>query len=381
MSDDLLTILRAARRTDRLPDLTGRPIVIFGAGNLGRRLMSGLKAVGLGIEAFADNDRSLWGSSLEAVSVMPPGEAAAKFGKEGVFIVAIWRSGGTPPMRERRRQLEELGCETVVTFAEVFTAFPGEFLPHFLFDRPERLTADQEAIEHAFGLFKEGSSRREFLAQLRLRLRLDFDALGGAVEEEIYFPDGLFELRANEVFVDGGAYTGDTLRRYLHRGGSVFERAWAFEPDPRNFAILEQWVKSLPATIKERITIRSAALGERAGVVRFNATGDDQARAGTGEQVVEVIALDEVQWPRLPTYLKLDIEGFEPAALKGAQRLIQQGRPVLAISAYHSGSHLWDLPNLVDSLVSGYAYYLRPHRMEGWDLVCYAVPAERSVAP
>jgi hypothetical protein len=73
----------------------------------------------------------------------------------------------------------------------------------------------------------------------------------------------------------------------------------------------------------------------------------------------------------------MDIEGAEPDALRGAATLIREKSPLLAISCYHQQDHLWSIPLLIQSLNPDYRFYLRPHDLEGWDLVCYAIPNQR----
>ena len=68
-----------------------------------------------------------------------------------------------------------------------------------------------------------------------------------------------------------------------------------------------------------------------------------------------------------------------PGGRPGARHVIARDRPVIAMCVYHQQPHLWQLPLLVQSMVDGYAYYLRPYNEEGWDLVCYAVPRERAL--
>jgi hypothetical protein len=90
-----------------------------------------------------------------------------------------------------------------------------------------------------------------------------------------------------------------------------------------------------------------------------------------------MVALDEVPLPYKPTYIKMDIEGSELATLAGGQKVIRQSKPVLTISAYHCQDDLWNIPLFIHSLNSEYSFHLRPHMLEGWDLVCYAIPEGR----
>ena len=81
------------------------------------------------------------------------------------------------------------------------------------------------------------------------------------------------------------------------------------------------------------------------------------------------------------TFVKMDIEGSELATLAAAKELIRKHEPILAISAYHQQCDLWNIPLLIRELNADYSFYLRPHVLEGWDLVCYAVPPYRRSTP
>ena len=77
---------------------------------------------------------------------------------------------------------------------------------------------------------------------------------------------------------------------------------------------------------------------------------------------------------RPPTLIKMDIEGAELDALKGARRSIIEGRPVMTISAYHRATDLIDLPDFVLGLDRGYRIGLRHHTEERWDTCLYFLP-------
>ena len=73
------------------------------------------------------------------------------------------------------------------------------------------------------------------------------------------------------------------------------------------------------------------------------------------------------------SFIKMDIEGAEIAALKGAAELIRRRRPDLAICTYHSISDLYEVPLYIHSLVPEYRLYLRHHTPVHYETVCYAV--------
>jgi hypothetical protein len=116
-------------------------------------------------------------------------------------------------------------------------------------------------------------------------------------------------------------------------------------------------------------------------MVRFSAMGTDGSAIGEdGDLDVECVALDEVLHNEAPSYIKMDIEGAELDALAGSRRLIAGQSPVLAICSYHRQSDLWRIPLLIHSYNPDYRFYLRQHLIEGWDVVCYAVPRRRLTA-
>lgn len=80
-----------------------------------------------------------------------------------------------------------------------------------------------------------------------------------------YFED-VYTLLPDEVFVDCGAYSGDTLRDFLEVGGRLKEYH-AFEPDPGNFSQLSAYAEALPTDFRGKIHLHQNAVGhERATI-------------------------------------------------------------------------------------------------------------------
>jgi hypothetical protein len=74
------------------------------------------------------------------------------------------------------------------------------------------------------------------------------------------------------------------------------------------------------------------------------------------------------------TFIKMDVEGAEPLALRGASRIIRSQKPRLAVCVYHHFSHLWEVPGMIHELVPEHRIYLRHHTNLEYETVCYAVP-------
>lgn len=87
----------------------------------------------------------------------------------------------------------------------------------------------------------------------------------------------------------------------------------------------------------------------------------------------EVRKLDDVLKGERVTFIKMDIEGSELAALKGAANTIRSQKPKLAICIYHSPQDMLNIPIYIKSLVPEYKIYIRHYTDMMLETVCYAV--------
>jgi FkbM family methyltransferase len=371
---------REAAAFDEAVGTRGRSLVLFGAGGLGHKTLAGLRQVGIRPLAFADNNPALWGKSVEGLPVFSLPDAGREFGDSAAFVCTIWCGEGTDTMEFRTNQLRKAGCSVVVPFGLLFWKYPEVFVPHYAFDMPHKVHEAADEIRQACRIWADDASRYEFFAQIRWRLQLDFDGLPRPVKHETYFPDDLVRLKSNEVFVDCGAFDGDTVRAFVRRQGESFASVDAFEPDPANFKKLEDCVSRWPPGIRAKVRVHPCAVGSRTETVRFNAQANEASFVGAGALEVRCVDLDHYLAESAPTYIKMDIEGFEPEAINGASAIIRQHVPVMAICVYHKQDHVWRLPLLIRSFSPDYRLFLRPHLLEVWDLVCYAIPNDRLLA-
>ncbi len=377
LSEDMSSVIRREQSAfDIMVEPFGESIILFGAGNLGRKVLSSLRHTGIEPLAFADNNPALWKKKVEGLQVFSPQDAAHKFGQRAAFVVTIRHAKYA--FTQTREQLQELNCSRIVPIMALYWKFPSMFLPHYYIDLPHKIYENSADVYKAFFIWSDEKSKREYLSQLRYRILLDHDSLSAPVKHKEYFPDDLFTLTSKEIFVDCGAFDGDTVKSYFRHRGDDFNRIIALEPDPANFRKLTEFVSSLDSRIREKLTIRQIAAGSREGKVRFAATGTvESAVSDSGSFEVYSSPLDRLLNDSVPTYIKMDIEGAELDALEGARSLIQKYTPALAVCVYHRPDHMWRIPLYLSSLSEHYHFFLRPHDFEGWDLVCYAVPGNR----
>jgi FkbM family methyltransferase len=351
--------------------------VLFGAGGRGRRISRILRSAGIEPLAFADNQEAVQGTTVEGIRVLSPIEAARQH-SDAVFVVTIWSDQIGHPFDAVHAQLNTLGVHRVASFTALYETLPDLFFPDFFLDRKDSLNGASQAIAKAASLWTDDFSVREFAAQLELRIGLDLRVISGGCSYPAYFPSDLFRFGPEEVFVDCGAYDGDTYLDFKAVTSGNFSRYIALEPDEASFLKLTARASADLFGPAPRARLLKLGAGEREEVIRFSADGSTESRIdAAGSIEIRCAPLDTILRDEAPTYLKMDIEGAEAAALRGARATILRHRPILAVSAYHRVSDLWELPLLIDSLAPDYAFFLRPEKKAGWDLICYAVPRDR----
>jgi len=75
--------------------------------------------------------------------------------------------------------------------------------------------------------------------------------------------------------------------------------------------------------------------------------------------------------------IKMDIEGSEIEAIKGAKETILRYCPKLQICVYHKMDDLWNIPLLIRSINPKYKFYLGHHSQNIFDTLLYAIPDEK----
>jgi FkbM family methyltransferase len=312
------------------------------------------------------------------VPVLPPDQVAERLGDRAVFIISVYNTAAL------WKQFAALGCKRVISYGLLYAGMFDTFLPYYCLDHPSGIVHAAEDIRCALGLFQDEVSRREFVAQVRARLFLDFDEAPMPVSDERrreeYFPSDLYTARDDEVLVDCGAFDGDTVRKFLERRGDRFSAIHAFEPDPKTYERLTANVSALGSELSRKIRTYAIATAARKGTLTFDASGMvTTAASSDGGTRVECDALDAIlaRAEDPPTLIKMDLEGGEPDALVGARRLVSQHAPVLVVTLYHRQDHLWRLPLLMRELCSDFRFFLRAHAEACWDVSCYAVPRSR----
>ena len=184
--------------------------------------------------------------------------------------------------------------------------------------------------------------------------------------------------KENEVFVDCGCLDMTTSREFYEWCSGDLERIIAFEPDPvsarRCLDNAKKWGLKMTEVIE-------AAAYNKEGEISFMSTHVGNAKLlDTGNISVQTRTIDDVLKGDRVTFIKMDIEGSEANAIKGAGNTIRKWRPTLAISLYHKPEDVLIIPPLILSLYEGYTLYIRHYSNSMAETVLYAIPEDRQIS-
>lgn len=353
--------LAAGRAPFRLENLS--QVAVLGAADEGRRFLRLFGDHGIRVSGLFDGSAALHGKRVDGMTVRPASDLAGLGGdvpivlaSHRVLVAADFLNGLKAPW---------------ATAALLQVMYPGVFPPHMFYDGLiEDLVQNRERYRELATLFADSRSRRVLNAVIGFRLTLDPEILRPVVEGDAFQSADLMKFSDDEVYVDAGAYDGDTVRRFISRVGGRFRAIYAFEPDQATFPRLAEAFRDDP-----RIKAMPLGISRRSGALRFAGTGGrGSAFSDDGGIVVPVAGIDEVLDGSRVSYIKMNIEGAEIDALDGARASIGRWRPKLAISAYHRPSHLREVPLLIREIEPGYRLYLRQQDGGIIETVVYGLP-------
>ncbi len=215
-------------------------------------------------------------------------------------------------------------------------------------------------------------SKETFSRLVNFRLAEDLEQMAYFAfrPADIYFESFLGLPSNGVVFADVGCFDGETTLDFI-RHYPEYQSIHLFEPEPGQMAKIRTKLQGIRDT-----HFHEYGVSNQEGVLRFTSSGIWSHLDEKGDIEVKINTLDTLVTEKI-SFIKMDIEGHEYAALEGAREHIINDHPVLAICAYHLVDDFWKLPELILSYRSDYTLYMR-HYTEGvLETVYYFVPQKK----
>lgn len=344
---------------------TQKKILIYGRGNAAEQIVRKLRSLGKEPSAFFASDGFVRDKKFLGYPVTGFEEALQRCGKDSIVLLAF----GTH---------REDVLQNVLRIASQ-TEFYAPDLPvtgEGLFDKAYYASHRQQ-LQAAFETLADEQSRRVFRSILSYKLSGIIDFLldcDTPADSNL----ALLAPASDKTYVDLGAYTGDTILAYQKAmQGAEDDCEWqnapilAVEPEPRNFRKLQETVSSLGLS---RCVCVQAAISDSTGEA-WIAKGGGRGSQSDKRVPVRAETLDRLLQGRPAHIVKMDVEGAESAAIRGAAETIKKYRPALRVAAYHRTDDLWSLPLQVLDLCADYQVFLRRGRcLPAWDLDYFFIP-------
>jgi FkbM family methyltransferase len=197
-----------------------------------------------------------------------------------------------------------------------------------------------------------------------------------AANGEQYFSLTEIPWGREEVFVDCGVLGGESALDFINRcekQGGTYSKVFGFEPDPASYL----WAVDNLAEFRG-VKIFNAGVGNHDGTAKFVPYGGASHVGEDGTEEVRIVTLDKALEGERVTFIKMDIEGSELDALKGAEKIIRAQKPKLAVCVYHKFEDNWEIPGFIWSLNPDYQLFMRHYSKGLFETVLYALPQMES---
>lgn len=333
---------------------TKKPIVLYGMGNGADKIISVLDRYDIKISGVFASDGFVRRKIFHGFLVTDYQTAKDTFGD---MVVLLCFGTALPDVIANIRRIaaeQELYAPDVAVYGDV------------LFNM-EYALVNRTRLEGVYNLLADDTSKKVFENAVMYKLTGKINYLFDCETPNIEIYDNILKFDSDEIYFDLGAYRGDTVAEFLSVV-SDYKKIVAVEPDAKTYnklCISTQNIKN--------ITNINACVSDIDGKAAFNMQGSRGASIGGGS-TINSVTIDTLACDCIPTYIKMDIEGAEAAAIKGGAAAIGKHKPKMQIAAYHRSEDLTVIPEAVLKIQPDYKIYLRHFpSLPCWDMSYYFV--------
>lgn len=328
---------------------TTKPILLYGMGDGADKILSVLQKYSIKVSGVFASDGFVRNKTFHGFEVTDYSTAKARFGS---MIVLLCFGTSLPDVIANIRRIAD-ECELYAPDVAVY----GDTL----FNR-EYVIKNRQILEDTYNLLADDMSKKVFKNTVMYKLTGDINYLFDCETPSSEVYQNILRFNDSETYLDLGAYRGDTVLEFLNNTDK-YNKIIAVEPDLKTFKKLTEATKDI-----KNIQNINACVCDTVGTRLFNMNGSRGSSTGSGTQISSV-TVDAILKGEPTTYIKMDIEGEEAAAIKGAAHTIIKYKPKMQIATYHRSEDLISIPKAVLSLRGDYRVYLRHFPcLPSWDM-------------
>lgn len=321
---------------------TELPIVIYGMGDGCLKILARFKESGISCKGIFASDDFVRGHEFEGYKVKRYADVCSEFED---FIVVPAFGTSLPDIMQRFENIADkhkfIMPDTPVAGSEYFDK--EEFLKRF------------EDSRRVYDLLCDEQSKKVFTSVLEFKITGDIKCLKKVFTEPDEVYENILSLGGDEIYVDLGAYTGDTIAEFLKHTRGKYEKIIALEPNVKNFR------KCVKNTLNlDNIELYNAAAWSCDEIRMFSKNAGRQATITDSGVPVQCRSVDSVVSDGC-TYIKYDVEGADKEAVNGSLKTIQKYSPKICTALYHRAYDIIDLPLMIHEINPEYKMYIRQY--------------------
>ncbi len=333
-----------------------KKIIVYGMGNGGLKLVDACNQHSIEIADFFASDNFARGQFFCGKRVKTFDEIKSEYND---FIILL--AFGVDKQSE---------IERLFNISKKYEMYAPD-LPLFgkkLFDL-QYLNINYDKILKAYNMLEDAWSKKAFVDIINYKIsgKIEYLINSTTPKSEIY---NIIKYNKNEIFVDLGAYNGDTIAEFISQTNGEYNKIFAFEPDSKNYIKLKKYVNN--NQIKNIHCFKIAAWDKQEDLF-FDNSGSRNSNINC-KCTTKIMANSVDNLKIKPTTIKMDVEGSEYQAIIGSGKTIMQNKPKLMISAYHRTEDLFLLPELIKKINPEYKIYFRHHPyIPAWENCYYFI--------
>lgn len=353
------------------------PLVMYGAGDTAHAIVEVLKTLKVDLVAVVVDDEYYHSElTFEKYQVLPLSMLRDSLLNKEINIIV-----GFMP-RCSKSDLEK-HLRSIISFNKLFLLDSShhQFSVGIMDDYDlnyEYIIQHEPELEFVYNICEDDESRDVLCNFINTKLTGNPNYISKVSNHnDVYFPPEILELEDNEIFVDCGAFTGDTVISFIQQCKNKYHKIYAFEPDVYNYKIAKQ--RLLELKLHDFVLV-PFGLWDKEATLQFEAKGTAASSISnqpnnkqTSISSIQVVSLDSFIKNEPVSFIKMDIEGAEINAIKGASNIINMNKPKCAICAYHKKADLYEIAILLKKYNPNYKIYFRQYIGISVDLVCYAI--------
>lgn len=337
-----------------------RPIFIYGMGDGAEKIMRVFRQKSIPLAGIFASDDFVRGHSFAGYKVRKLSEIEAEVDD---FVIVLAFAAGYQSLVDK---IVALSQRHTLIVPDVPVAGGGLFTYEYCVKHAQEL-------EEVYNMLADDESRRVYANIINFKISGDIHYLLNITTPKAEIYRKIIHLTPNEVYVDLGAYNGDTIAEVLQYTRGKYIRIYAVEPDRKNFKKLCKYLDGM-----RYVNAYHAVAWCKDTTVPFATKAGRQSAVSAVGQQMEARSVDSILQGRSATVIKMDVEGCEREALWGASQTIAHFSPKLMVSLYHRNEDIFALPLLIRKLNPDYNLYIR-HQLyiPAWETNLYAVPSRK----